>query len=432
MNNKLRIALIGAGGFGRFHLQALLELQKRGLVRLVAISDPNRPELCNPENMAPNTPRWFPEYQTMLRECETLDAVTIAAPIPLHLSMTEACIERGLFVYLEKPPVPLIQQLEHLTRCDRYKRVFVGFQMISAKTLGCLKEWIVEGRLGRIKEVRVCGSWPRADEYYERNGWAGRMSVRGEAVFDGPATNAFAHLIHDLMFLCGSSTRFAVPTRLRSEIYRARPIESYDVACVRGVCDTGIQFSAALTHATKELFPYKIKVFGSLGEAELRDDGNALESDFNCMSSRESLQEMMLETYQRFLARIEGRRGGVISTLDDTRGYVLTTNGMLLSSGAIHQIDEMHVKRYEKGGKYGYEVEDLWHGLETFYQTGLLFSELGFPWAKRTQFVDLEDLHHLPFEEGVWTDEAWVQASKRLAEKLSDRRSAVRALEASS
>ena len=59
------------------------------------------------------------------------------------------------------------------------------------------------------------------------------MSHRGEPILDGPATNTMAHLIHNAMFLASRPPGgYAVPVEIAAEFYRARPIESYDAACL--------------------------------------------------------------------------------------------------------------------------------------------------------------------------------------------------------
>jgi hypothetical protein len=39
-------------------------------------------------------------------------------------------------------------------------------------------------------------------------------------------TNAFAHLVHNIMFLTGRAGEFDTPVSVLGELYRARPIES--------------------------------------------------------------------------------------------------------------------------------------------------------------------------------------------------------------
>ena len=201
MTKPVRYALIGATGIGAYHLAAIREMEKAGLVRLAAVADPavaNRPELKAEFTSAGTTA--YLDYREMLRQEPALDVVVISTPIPFHLEMALACLERDVFIYLEKPPVPLIQQLNTLIESDKRQRIGVGFQMINARWVQEIKRAILEGKMGKVQEIRIAACWPRLDSYYGRNAAAGRMSLRGEPVFDGPATNALAHLIHNAMF----------------------------------------------------------------------------------------------------------------------------------------------------------------------------------------------------------------------------------------
>jgi len=325
---------------------------------------------------------------------EKLDAVTIATPIPFHYEMTRDCLERGLYVYLEKPPVPLLQQLDSLILADPTFLVGVGFQMIHSTCLLQLKGAVLENQLGEVLEIAAGGCWPRLDNYYARADWAGKMELNGIPVFDGPATNGLAHVIHDLMFLAGEGPDgFAVPTEVQGELYRARPIESYDVACLRGKFASGVRFSAALTHSTEETLPFTIEIRGTEGWARIFNDGDKFESSFGAsLVCAESTQELLNKTYREFIEFIEGRRERVSTRLCDARGYVLATNAMLLSSGGIHDIPPESVRCYETEDATGFDVAGLRQAVEDSLKSGCLFSELSVPWAVATEAIDVEQL----------------------------------------
>jgi predicted dehydrogenase len=262
-----------------------------------------------------------------------------------------------------------------------------------------LKQAIVPGKLGRVQDIRIGACWPRLDHYYGRNAAAGKMSVRGEPVFDGPATNALAHLIHNAMFLAGAQAdEFDAPVEITAELYRARPIESYDVACLRGKFRSGITFSAALTHATEETLPYCTDVRGSDGWARVSQDGTVIESSFPCLvDCRETFEQLVAKTHRDFLAFALGERPRPLTSLLDTRGYVLATNGMLLSSGGIHPVAAKHLRPYTRGEEGGYDVAGLYDAVTTSCQTGKLFSELDLPWTVGTSPVSVENLKSLAF-----------------------------------
>jgi predicted dehydrogenase len=398
MSRPLRYALIGATGIGGYHLTALKDLAAEGSIRLAAVTDPAIAHLAGlRSDITATGARAFLDYREMLRSDLNLDVVVIAVPIPLHLEMTLACLELDVFIYLEKPPVPLIQQLDVMIAADRKERVGVGFQMITAEWVQRMKQSLVQGKIGQLRDIRIGACWPRLDNYYGRNASAGKMSVRGEPVFDGPATNALAHLIHNAMYLAGADEHtFAAPVEIKGELYRARPIESYDIACLRGKFRSGVAFSAALAHATEHPLPYGMEVRGTDGWARVTHDGNVFESSFSdpidCPETTETLVD---KTHRIFLEFARGERPRPSTSLVDTRGYVLATNGMLLSSGGIHTIHESCIQPYKREEEMGYDVPGLREAVQTSFQTGRLLSELGLPWSIKTSPVSVENLDTL-------------------------------------
>ena len=220
------------------------------------------------------------------------------------------------------------------------------------------------------------------------------MFVQGEPVLDGPATNALAHLIHNAMFLAGAATdEFDAPVEMTGELYRARSIESYDVACLRGKFRSGVNFTAALTHATEESLPFQMEVRGTEGWARVSQDGAVFESSFPSEAFRpDTFEQLVDKTHRQFLAAARGEQPRFSTPLADTRGYVLATNGMLLSSGGIRSIEASHLRTYTRGDEKGYDVVGLRDAVIASFQTGKLFSELNLPWATKTAPVSVEGL----------------------------------------
>ena len=396
MSSALSIGLIGIGGMGGSHLSSLTELEAAGQVRLVAVAESAATKLGPKiEELQARGVRWYAAYEQML-DNEKLDAVVVATPIFLHAEMARKCIERGVFVYLEKPPVPLIQQLEELIELDRDARVHLVFQMISSEFIQQLKQSVIEGKLGKIQDIRISACWPRHDSYYNRNNWAGKMALGDLPIFDGPATNGLAHLIHNAMFLAGESRQaFGALEEVQAELYRVRPIESYDLICLRGTFPSGIKLVAALTHATQELHPFRLRISGTKGWAEISEDGHVMESCSGKQVCAEPHPEAWRNSYQNFIATANGQHSRPGTRLKDTRGYVKATNGALLSSGEIFTVDKAYAREYGKNGDHGYDVPGLAELIDRSYHEGLLFSELGAPWAKATPIVQLQDLTSL-------------------------------------
>lgn len=399
MKKPLNFGLIGVGGIGQAHLRSLQTLEDENKVRLIAVADPTLPKLAEQKaQLGARGVRWHLDYQEMLENESALDAVAIVTPVPLHFEMARRCSERGLWTYLEKPPVPLIQQLEELIALDVHSRIAVGFQMICTPQVQAIKKLIVSGALGAVEKIRIGACWPRQNSYYRRASWSGKMSQRGEPVFDGPATNALAHLIHNAMFLAsGVAHEFVVPAEIQAELYRARPIESYDIASLRGRFDSGATFTAALVHATDSYRAFRLEVQGSRGWARISEDGTRLESSLH-PEPQDSPNEAMLDGCRDFVAFASGEKKHPATRLADARGYLLATNGALLSSAKIHTIDPAFWRTYEAdGGDVGYAVHGLAELVDQSFATGCLFSELNAPWAVKTSAVDVRNLKSIDF-----------------------------------
>jgi len=400
MTKPVRFGLIGAGGIGAYHRAAIEAQQASGAARLVAIADPWVERIPGKrEELASSGIAWHPDYHDMLREETGIDAVVIATPIPLHYEMTMACLERGLAVHLEKPPVPMLPQLEALIAADVNESVSVGFQMIGARCTQLLKEGICQGRLGTLREIRAGGCWPRLDGYYDRAQWAGKRILDGSPVFDGPATNAFAHLIQNIMYFAAEGrNEFAIPAEVRGELYRARPIESYDTASLRGSFASGLKFSVAVTHATEAPMPFRIELLGSSGWARLLEDGAKLDSNVGLFCDfPETTQQLLDINHRNFIDVVTGRAERFTTRLVDTRGYVAATNAVLLSSGGIHTIGPNWTRQYLRDGQTGYDVQNLRDAVEATFSNGRLFSEQGYPWAEaRPHSVPLSSIMATP------------------------------------
>ncbi len=403
MKAPLRYALVGATGIGGYHLDVIRTLEKEGLARFAAVADPalrSLPDLQS--SLTGQGAACYLDYREMMRGEPEIDVFVISVPIPFHLEMTLACLEREAFIYLEKPPVPLIQQLNALIAKPGSERVGVGFQMVNSRWAQTMKRAIVDGRLGQLREIRIGACWPRLDPYYARNASAGKMWLGPSPIFDGPATNALAHLIHNAMYMAGERMEdFGIPFEITGELYRARPIESYDVACLRGQFHSGVEFTAAVTHATEQMAPYTFHVRGSEGWACVSQDGSLFESSFPCEENGPDTFEQLLEkTHRQFAAFATGEQPRPATSLQDCRGYVLSTNGMLLSSGGIHAIGLSDCCRYGSDSEGGYNVTGLSEAVAASREHGKLFSELGLPWAVGARRVSVENLSSvtLPLE----------------------------------
>ena len=99
-NDKLQVAVVGVGSFGRNHARVYKELAAEG-VELAAVVDADR---ARAQAVAAEFGgQAFASLEEMLAACPALQAVSVAVPTVAHLKTARQLMERGLDVLIEKP-----------------------------------------------------------------------------------------------------------------------------------------------------------------------------------------------------------------------------------------------------------------------------------------------------------------------------------------
>lgn len=118
-----RIAVVGAGTFGRNHLRVWRELESSGAsVRLSAIvdSDPALAANLAAEFQLPV----YSSVEELLASQPLPDAASVAVPTSLHSSVASQLLAAGIDVLLEKPIATTIAQADELIDlAERYSRI---------------------------------------------------------------------------------------------------------------------------------------------------------------------------------------------------------------------------------------------------------------------------------------------------------------------
>lgn len=91
----LKVAVIGAGYFGRFHAEKLASRNDATLVAVVDADAPRAAEIAGKYGLAPRT-----DYRDLAGQ---VDAVTIAAATTAHFAIARHFLERGVHCFVEKP-----------------------------------------------------------------------------------------------------------------------------------------------------------------------------------------------------------------------------------------------------------------------------------------------------------------------------------------
>ena len=342
-----RVALVGLGGYARQHLTLLDTLHHAGLCQLVAVADPfaaRHPEVV--AALGSQGTQLCDSLETVL-EREDVEAVFLATPIPLHANQTVRALNAGKHVYLEKPPCATLGEWEAMNAAQTAagRVCAVGFQMQSNAAVQFVKRRLVEGALGRLHHIWGATRWRRTDAYYARSPWAGCWRFEGQPVFDGPATNALAHMVQGSLFLAGETPReVASLRRVRGALWRARPIESYDCAWLEAETSTGVQLALAVSHATAFTDEVMLSCAGERGRADVCWNGTVqLHLDGQDPVSWHFLHDPALAATLDFLRAIARPDALPALDLQGTLPYLQMVNGALQSSRGARDFESARV-----------------------------------------------------------------------------------------
>jgi predicted dehydrogenase len=102
----LRTAVIGVGYLGRFHAQKYAQLPDS---KLIGIVDPN-----SEARARVGAELGVPAYASVEEILNQVDAVSLAAPTPLHHAIGSQLLQRGIHVLIEKPIATTVAQAREL------------------------------------------------------------------------------------------------------------------------------------------------------------------------------------------------------------------------------------------------------------------------------------------------------------------------------
>lgn len=355
MKKPLRVGIIGMGGFAGTHHNTLVHLEAAGECRLVCTCDPRMEsfaerqiELRFPERGV----KLFDDYLAMLDACgEELDVVFIPTPVPLHAPMHRACVERGIPVYLEKPPTLNYAELEEMLAVEERatKLTQVGFNFIVEQPRQTLKKRIVAGEFGAVRQACFTGLWPRGESYYARANWAGKLMLDGKLVLDSCLGNALAHFAHNVLFWCGPGEVFSWGriAEVEAELYRAHRIEGTDTVFVKAATEHGPEIRIAMSHACDGAVVSREFVvcdqatitYAPGGATRIEwDDGHVEQTE------GESL-DLVAANQRAYFNYLRGNLDRPITRLIDSRPFVELNDLAYIASGRITTAPEPHIER---------------------------------------------------------------------------------------
>lgn len=350
-------AIVGIGGFANNHHVALRELENQGRVRLIATCDPRIAglgDLVTALDFGGRGVSIEENFKTLLeKHAGRLGLVAIPAPIHLHAPMHAACVARGLPCYLEKPPSLNPAELAEMVRIDDPSRpTAVGFQYLASPAVRSLKRRIVKGEFGRLLSVELLGLWPRGQDYYQRNQWAGRLSLNGNLVLDSCAGNAMSHHVMNILFYAGTGgeASLARPLSVTAQLYRANPIQGADTVFAEFELEGGVRGRIALSHAIDTTAETVETLVFETTRIEIRP-GRGI--SIMPASGVETILEFpgagTLQSFSHYLDFLEGKEPRPAATLSDCTGFVDLNALLYLATNGIGTMPSVRSARPEGG-----------------------------------------------------------------------------------
>lgn len=401
---RIRIGLVGIGGFAKTHLAAIRHAEAAGLAELAAavnielVRDAGEEQRLRGAGVA-----IYRSLAEMLDRERGLGLVGIPCGIDQHAPLSVACLERGFPVLCEKPAAgDYAQALEMAAARDRSGKVLsIGYQHMYSRSIRRIKAITCGGRLGKLLKARTYMLWPRARDYYTRHGWAGKLTANGRRILDSPAQNAVAHYLQNLLYVAGADERSsAEPVRVYGENYRANDIESADTQYLRIRTREGCLIIFAATHAANVRRDPVAEFLYEGGRVTWELDGNGRTKVYEggAAEPSEELDNGPGEVHDLpYLGVIDAlRRGGEpVATIRNCMQHTRCIDALFTSASGITQIPAPAVRVDPSyGPANGPRSQLTWvPGIEDLmarmYEADLSLAEAGAEWGKAGTEVTL-------------------------------------------
>lgn len=393
---RYNVGIIGVGGYGRSHVDALEECEKRGWARLAAAAVRPEDRAAQRETLDRLAQRGVRIHSSadelFAAERGVVDLIVVPVGIDQHAPLSIAALEAGYHVLCEKPAAGSTAEALRMQAAQQRtgRTLAIGFQNLFSPSVNRIKEITLAGRLGRLLTARTMVLWPRGPEYYARNEWAGRLSVRGTWIYDSPVQNAVAHFLQNMLYVAGRRELDCIePTAVYAENYRAKPIESTDTQFVRVEGENGEKVEILVTHAcrqkvepvTEYLFErgrilWELEPSGTAQLFRADEKGWLLEDVFD--NGEDSLAVIK---YRELLAALDaGRRPH--STIDNALAHTRCATAALQDSegkpspARIAPVADVHLDDPGSG-----TIKDIVPLMAEMFRTGKSFFEVGAPWG---------------------------------------------------
>ncbi len=378
----VRLGIIGCGGYAFELIKRIWTLPRNvHLVSAVSLD----PADAQSEACAKRGARLFRSLDEMLdHEAGSLDVILNPTSIHTHLPLTLRCLEAGLPVWLEKPPVATVQDLDKIAAAAAKagRRVDVCFNALYGTVVQQLKKELVEGRFGKVRRVRSVAAWIRGSDYFQRNTWAGRLKADGAWVLDGSINNPLAHAAaNSLYFAAAEHHELASPESVEALLVHGNQIESEDTSSLRAVTAGGVEVVCNFTLCAEEIFAPSTVIDADLAEIELHDFSTVnIHWRDGRKESRESYKENRVEMLEELALGAAGQ-AEPICDISMCRPFTVMVNAAFEAFGHPQPVSPDWVERAPVGATVRSRIRGINSSLLAAHRDGRMLTKETAPWV---------------------------------------------------
>ncbi len=196
--DKVRVAMVGCGGYQRYRISNLLKVPE---AQIVALVDPSEDQIHKTQVAHPQLAdtEVFSDYRKML-ETAKVDAVMIATPHTQHMDQILDSFAAGAHVCCEKPLVTSVADAHRVIEArDKAGKVgMVSYQRHFQAEYRFIREKIKSGNAGKFQFVSsmLGQSWLRAT----KGTWRQELALSG----GGQLNDSGSHVLDIILWMSGT------------------------------------------------------------------------------------------------------------------------------------------------------------------------------------------------------------------------------------
>jgi len=195
--DKVRIGLIGCGGFQRYRVGNLLKVKDAEITALVDTSDEQIALMRAAHSATADVPSYH-DYKDMIAH-GGVDAVMIATPHTQHVDQIVYSLDHGLHTLCEKPMVTTVPDAHRViaARDKSGKQGMVSYQRHFQAEFRYIRDKILSGEAGEVTYIAAlqCQQWKKGTA----GSWRQDLGLSG----GGQLNDSGSHLVDIMLWSTG-------------------------------------------------------------------------------------------------------------------------------------------------------------------------------------------------------------------------------------